>query len=383
MIKKKKKGTFGTGEVVFLVIVTCILSFFMAMLIFKNDKIVKYKSTDEELVYFLEQYENIINNYYGEVDKDNLIDGAIKGMIDSLEDPYSTYFDEEEARNFNIKLDGTYEGLGIEIITGEDGEIYIYNVFKNSSAFSAGLKVDDKIISINELDASSMTTAEFSSYVSNNNKFSLVIERNGEQLEFELNKSVIEIDSVTSDLIEQNDKKIGYLKLEIFALNTFEQTKDELESLEKNDIDYLIIDLCDNSGGHLSSAENILSLFMNSDKVIYQIKQNNKISQFYSSGNIDKDYKIVVLVNSSSASASEIVAAALREQLGATIIGNKTYGKGTAQDLIILSSGEQYKFTTKEWLTSKGDSINGVGINPDIIIKNDESYLQVALEFIG
>lgn len=383
--QKIKSNSFTTVEVVFLVIVTCFISFIMAYLICRKGNVTVKYNENNEIYKFIEQYQNIVNNYYGDVDKDKLINGAIKGMIDSLDDPYATYFDENSANNFNIKLNGEFEGFGIEIIKYANEYIQILTVFDDSPASKAGLQVNDKIISINGQDTKNLTTTEFSKIVaSSNTKINLVINRNGEEKEVSLNKGKITIPSVSSKMLNANNKNIGYIKVSIFALNTYEQFKDKLNNLEKDGIEGLIIDLRDNSGGHSSTAENILSLFLSNKRVMYQVKDQNKTEKKYSNGSKEKTYPIVVLINSESASASEIVASALKENVNATLVGNTTYGKGTVQNLIELPTGEQYKYTTKIWLTANGNNINGEGIKPDIEVTDDNAmddiYIDKALQ---
>lgn len=379
---KNKKNTFKTSEVVFLVVTTCVLSFLMATLIVKN-KVIKVNYIEDEYIEkFSEQYNNILDNYYQDVDKDKLIDKAIKGMIESLEDPYATYFNADEAKNFNIKLNGSFEGIGVEIVKLTDGNIGILTVYEDSPAAKQGLKAGDVITKLNGQSVYNITTIQLASFVSENKNTKITVLRNDDELEFELSKGNVIIKSVTSDIIEENNKKIGYIKIDIFALNTYNQLKQELINLENHNINSLIIDLRDNSGGHLSAAEDILSLFLSKDNVIYQMKKNNKIEKFYSKGEKNIQYKIAILVNSNSASASEVMTAALKENLNVNVIGQKTFGKGTAQELITLSSGEQYKFTTKEWLTPTGKSINGVGITPDIEVNDDSLFVEEALKIL-
>ena len=158
--------------------------------------------------------------------------------------------------------------------------------------------------------------------------------------------------------------------MSIFAANTYNQFKENLESLEKQGIDSLIVDLRDNSGGELNTATNIISLFMNKEKVIYQIEdKNGNVEKTYSKGKKDKTYPIVVLVNNNTASASEVLTAALKDNLNAKIVGEKTFGKGTVQTVMNTSTGEQYKLTTKKWLTPNGEWINEKGIEPDVEVK--------------
>ena len=162
--------------------------------------------------------------------------------------------------------------------------------------------------------------------------------------------------------------------MSIFANNTYEQFKKALSNLENENMNGLIIDLRSNSGGHLSSAEEIISLFLDSSHPIYQIKTKDSLNTYYSLGKETKKYKIVILIDKNSASASEVVTSALTEQYGAVTVGEKSYGKGTVQELQSLNDGEQYKLTTKSWLTSKGKVIDGKGIEPDYKVSLDEKY---------
>lgn len=378
-MKKKKEYKFGTCEVVFLVVITCVLSFGMSALIFNKTKTYEEPIKDENITEFTEQYYKIINNYYGKLDKKKLIDSAIKGMVESLDDPNANYFNQTEAKNFNIRLDGYYTGLGIEFIKMEDDKIYILNVFEGSNAEKKGIQIGDMIVSVDGKSVENMTAEDLVEIVNKNGKVKVKIERNGESFEVEIEASRVNIKSVYSTVENVNNKNIGYIRVDLFALNTYEQFKDCLEDLERKGIEGLVIDLRDNVGGHLSTAHNILSLFLNKDKVIYQIKKNDSVDVYHSNGNKNKEYKIVIMVNQNSASASELMTAALSENLKATIIGKTTFGKGTAQEVITLSNGEQYKFTTKEWLTPSGKSINGVGINPDVEC-DDTTCMEKALE---
>ena len=186
---------------------------------------------------------------------------------------------------------------------------------------------------------------------------------------------------------------IGYVKISIFADNTYEQLKNILIGLEKQNMQSLIIDVRNNTGGYLASVEKILGLFLDSTHVIYQIEDKTGTKKYYSLGKETVDYDVVILTNEISASASEILSAALKEELEAVSIGKKTYGKGSAQKLHTMSDGTQYKFTTQKWLTPAGDSIDGKGIDVDYDVTLDSVYfenpifendnqLQVALDYL-
>ena len=177
-------------------------------------------------------------------------------------------------------------------------------------------------------------------------------------------------------MYEENNKKVGYLNVTTFSATTYNQFKKALNSLEEQGMQSLIIDLRGNSGGHLSVVTDMLALFMDDSHVIYQIESKGQTTKYYSEGKKDVTYPIVILQDENSASASELMASSLQEQLNATIVGTNSYGKGTVQEVVDLEDGNQYKFTTKKWLTSKGKWINEVGVKPDVEVKLNESYFQ-------
>lgn len=313
-------------------------------------------------------YNFIVDNYYQEVDKDELIKGAVEGMLSKLDD-YSEFID-TDSNNFTITLNGEYEGLGIEIVNDINGNIIISGVFEDSPASKAGLKSYDIITKMNDIDLKNVATSDFINMIGSD-LVKLTINRDGDEFYVELKKEKITIKSVSSEIINNN---IGYIKVDIFANNTYQQFKQQLIQLENNNIESLIIDLRDNTGGYLTAVENMLSLFMDKTHIIYQTETKDTIEKFYSKGKNNKTYKIVILQNEGSASASEIMSSALKEQLDAYIIGKASYGKGTVQQLYNTNDIGQYKFTTKKWLTSKGVWINEVGVKPDLEIELDEKY---------
>ena len=331
---------------------------------------------DEELEEFIENYKNIVGNYYKEIDKKELITNAIKGMIDSLDDPYSSYLNEEENANFNILLMGTYEGIGIQIANDEKGNIVVLTVFSDSPAAKADLRPGDILLKINDIDLKGKTSDYFASYVRNSvsKDFTIIYKRGNKEKNITLKKEKIIIKSVFSKTFNENNKKIGYLRVDTFASNTYTQFKEELEKLEKDGINSLIIDLRNNSGGHLTVVANMISLFLDSSHVIYQTQDKETIEKAYSTGTVTKNYSIVILANKQSASASEVMIGALKDEYGAKVVGEATFGKGTVQELQTISSGDQYKITTKKWLTPSGYWVNEKGIIPDIEISLNENY---------
>ena len=372
--KRKVVPTFKTKEVVILLLLTTVISLAMGGIVTYN-VVLKGEKVDDELQDFITNYDYIVDNYYGDVDKTELIDSAIAGMLSTL-DKNSSYVGGSDT-NFSIYLEGTYEGTGIQVYNDDNGNIVVYSVFDGSPASKAGLKEDDIIIKVNDKDTTNMSIDEFSKLVKDQNgKFNITYKRGDSEKTVKLKVDTIEIRSVSSKVINKDNKKIGYIRTTIFANNTYEQFKKELDKLENEGIDGLVIDLRGNSGGHLSAAEQIISLFLDSSHPIYQIKSKDSQNIYYSTGNKTKDYKISVLIDSNSASASEVVTSALAEQYGAKTVGKKSYGKGTVQELQTLSDGDQYKLTTKSWLTSKGEVIDGKGIEPDYDVTLSDEYLE-------
>lgn len=395
--KDNNKKTFTTSEVILLVIMSLLIGLSASLLLSKTSVITKNQIIDDAyLKEFVDNYEYIVNNYYEEVDKSKLIDKAIKGMTESLDDPYSTYFNENESDNFSITLNGSYKGVGIQIGKEENGYMLITAVFKNSPAEEAGLKAGDEVISIDGKSVVELTTKEFSDLVKNgdNKQFSLKVLRDEKEIDITLKRSTVTLDSVASEMYERNGKKIGYIYIGIFANNTCDQFKQKLDALEKEKIDYLIIDVRQNTGGHLTSVDGILDIFLNSKQVMYKFEQNKKVTSIYGTGKENKKYEIVLLGDNSSASASEVLIAGLKENLNSKLIGKQTYGKGTVQEMVNLSDGTQYKITVKKWLTPKGNWINDTkGIKPDIDVDlsdkyyetgeiQDDTQLQAAFDYI-
>ena len=372
--KRKNMPTFKTKEVVFLLVLTSIIALTMGGLVTYNVAL-KGERVDEELQDFIENYDYIVENYYGDVDKTKLIDSAIAGMLTTL-DKNSAYVGGEDT-NFSIYLEGTYEGTGIQVYNDDNNNVVIYSVFEGSAASKAGLQAGDIIVKLNDKDTTNMTISDFADLVKKQKgTFNITYKRDGKEKSVKLSVNKVELKSVFSKVIKKEDKKIGYIRVSIFANNTYEQFKKKLQDLEDKNIDGLVIDLRGNSGGHLSAAEEIISLFLNSSHPIYQIKTKEYQKKYYSTGKETKKYKISILIDGNSASASEVVTSALMEQYGAKTIGEKSYGKGTVQELQTLPNGEQYKLTTKSWLTSKGEVIDGKGIKPDYEVSLDDKYLE-------
>ena len=372
--KKKTIPTFKTKEVVCLLFFTALIGLAMGGIVTYNVAL-KGEKVDDELQEFITNYDYIVDNYYGDVDKTKLVDSAIAGMLSTL-DKNSTYVGGSDT-NFSIYLEGSYEGTGIQVFNDEDNNVVIYSVFEGTPASKAGLKAGDIIVKLNDKDTTNMLVSDFSDLVKEQKgNFKITYKREDIEKTVKIKADTVELKSVSSKMIEKSNKKIGYIRTTIFANNTDEQFKKELNSLEDKGMNGLIIDLRGNSGGHLTTTEEIISMFLDSSHPIYQIKTKENQSKYYSTGKETKKYKIVILIDGNSASASEVLTSALKEQYGASLVGEKSYGKGTVQELQTLPNGEQYKLTTKSWLTSKGKVIDGKGIEPDYKVSLDDKYAE-------
>lgn len=381
-IKRATKNPFTNVEVIFLIVVTAMVSILMTYVFvsafYLKEETKQKNSEDTALQEFIDTYQNVLDSYYEDIDEQELIDNAIKGMLSGLDDPYSTYLDKNTSSNFDATLAGTYQGVGLEVYNDQDMNIVVSRVFENSSADKAGIQAGDIIKKIDDKDLTKQKTSEFSNYTKKkkDGKFQVVYTHEGEEKTAKLERSIIIIQSVSSEVIERNNHKMGYIQIDIFSATTYSQFKKAVEKLEKEQVEGMVIDLRGNTGGHLTVVSDMLSLFMDKKHVLYQIEDKDKKTKYYSTGKETKDYPVVVLQNEGSASASELFTAAMKESYGAKVVGTKSYGKGTVQELNTLQDGTQYKFTTKKWLTPKGNWVHKKGITPDVTIELNDSYLE-------
>ncbi len=374
---KNKKPTFELWEVI---IITLVASIIMAVstgcLVYNNKKEKCYTSNDSKyLAEFEKSYKNILDNYYDEVDENKLVEAAISGMLSYLGDPYTTYLNENSTTILNDSLNGTYEGVGIEVTTTETGKINIVNVFDDSPAQKVGLRSGDIITKINDVEMSDKTSNDAVSIIQKNKKVKIEVNRNSKILSFDLEKKSLYVPSISSEVKEYNNQKVGYIKINKFSDTTYEQFKKELTTLESKEINSLIIDVRNNTGGYLSDATNIAKLFLQKGKIIYSLQ--NKLTKEDTVDDTDenRNYKVYVLINNGSASASEVLAAALKYSYGSTLIGVKSYGKGKVQKTSTLSDGTMFKYTSAKWLTPKGNCIDEIGLTPDIEVNLSEEYM--------
>lgn len=362
--KKDKTATFNLIEVIVIIIMTSlVVSVSTGIIVYKNYYKIDKTSSNKDYLKELEYaYNNILNSYVEKVDEKELTNAAIKGMYNYLGDPYTSYLDKDSTDNLMDRLKGEYKGIGVEITTNESGTV-VMTVFENSPAEEAGIMVGDIITKVKGVDVNGKTTSEVSNMIkSTNGNVEIEVNRGGITKTLTLKVSTVSIKSV----IKNKYDKTGYLRIETFSNTTYKQFKESLEALEKDGIENLIVDVRNNGGGFLNSAVEIAELFVEKGKPIYGLQTKDKKEMYKDTTKEKRDYKVMVLINGGSASASEVLAAALKESYGATLLGTKSYGKGTVQDTSELESGGMIKYTTAYWLTPKGVTINEKGLTPDI-----------------
>ncbi|MBU5427933.1 S41 family peptidase [Tissierella pigra] len=332
-----------------------------------------YEEKEANLLFFVDVLDYIQEKYPFEIDEDKLIEGALKGMLGSL-DPYSDYYNSEEAEIIYKNLFGTFGGIGVTI-EEKEGYINIKNTLKDQPAQKAGIKENDLIVSVDNMDIKNLPLEKVSSMIQGEKgtAVKLGIKRGSEVLTFNIKRDIIEISPVKSEILKE---KIGYIKIEEFNSQTTVETKKALNEFDNKKITKVILDLRDNPGGQLSEAVTISNLFVPKGDVVH-IKEKNKALLTHVSTLEKSKYKLAVLVNENSASASEIVAGAIKDRKAGTLIGTKTFGKGIVQTLMPVDDGSIIKMTTAEYLTPNKISIHGKGIEPDIKVENTDKDLQL------
>jgi carboxyl-terminal processing protease len=316
--------------------------------------------------------------YYAAGNEDiaqELIEQAITGMTTLEEDPHTNYFNLEQAQQFTASLSGSNVGIGVSFYQGDDGQMVVRQVFINSTAEAAGLQPGDEIIQVGELNTAETSTDDLVSYIKGNegNTVTLQVVRDGETLEMDVTPGTY--DATVSARMEGTT---GIVSLASFSENSGRDFAAALEKLKAAGATDLVIDLRDNSGGYLSAARDILSSLLPDDTVIFveQLADGTQKSLTTTTNYDQIEFdQIAILQNENSASASEVLIGALKDNLGSdkvVTIGTTTYGKGTEQVTVPFSDGTSIKYTIAEWLTPNGTSINGVGFTPDIEVQESE-----------
>lgn len=376
-----KKTKFELWEVIAITLFSSlVMSFCTGYLVYKSScgKVTSVNG-DEYLAELYKAYDEIKSNYYSSVDLGSLVDAGIKGMFSYLGDPYTTYLDKDQTDNLTDSLKGTQHGIGVLInLSDEEKKIIISKVYDNTPAKEAGLVSGDEIVKVNDkLVSESENLKDITALIKSSDEVRLVIQRDGVDKEYTLKTADFYNPSVEENIIEgANGDKIGYLQISKFNETAYEQFNQKLNKIEATGINSLIIDLRGNTGGFLSAATKISELFLKKGEVIYSLNEQSGTKVTYDETEESRNYKVFVLVNESSASASEILAAALQDSYGAILVGTTTYGKGKVQKTNKMNDGTMYKYTSAKWLTPKGECIDGVGLKPDIEISNGNELLK-------
>ncbi len=375
-IKSTSGDAFSTKEVVVVMIFSLGLGFLMCFGCINLFTGKNYLKVSKDLDKIVDTYYAIVDNYYGDLDKDSLIEGAIEGMISSIGDTYTSYTNIDDTAIFDETINGKYEGIGCTIATYELGKIVVIEVFEDSPAFIAGLKVGDVIKKVDNISCEDKTSSDISDYIkdSGKEKIVLTVARDNMEMDITINLSKVEVPYVNGQILEYAGKKVGYMQIIIFSSTAYSQFKNKLEELEKEKIDSLIIDVRDNSGGYLTTVTDILNLLLEKGKVIYQLEDSNGKVEKKDTTREKRNYPLAVLINNASASASEILASAIKESYGGLVVGTNSYGKGTVQQTKKLLDGSMIKYTTQKWLTPNGNFIDEVGVTPTNIVELSEAY---------
>ena len=328
---------------------------------------------DADIEFFLEVYNYIKTTYPLEYNDRQIIEGGLKGMLNSL-DPYSSYYDIGATIELYNKLSGSFSGIGI-CIEEKDGYINIIETIKDQPAEKAGLRKDDLIFKVDGKEILNMKKGEVSNLIQGpiGTKVKLDLRRGRKNFTVEIPRKNIEVPSVEYEIL---DNKIGYLQICQFQDTTLKDVELALVEFDENKIEKIIIDLRDNPGGLLYETIEVAREFIPEGPIVHIRQKNKKLITHRS--NLEKQrYDLVVLVNENSASASEILAGAIKENKAGKLIGTKTYGKGIVQSIKPLTNGCAIKMTIAEYLLPNMKSIQGKGIKPDIIVENTTEDLQL------
>ncbi len=377
-LKETTRG-FNLKEVILIIIATAIItSMTTGVILYNQNKLTKnitYQdlSQDTALKEFLTVYASLIDEYYEDVDKTAMLESAIGAMLNYLGEDYSTYMNKEETDALAKRLIGEYKGIGITI----NNENTIVEFIEGGSAEEAGLQVGDKIIAINGNVLSADEDNQITDYIEKANvgdKLTISVTRENATLNFEVVVKKLLIPAIQYKLLENN---IGYLGISTFSNTLSTQVKNALSNLESTGMNSLIIDLRNNTGGYLSAAKDVASQFLEKGRTIYSLEEKEGTKEYKDETEEKRDYKIVVLFNEESASASEVLIAALKESYGAITVGTKSYGKGKVQQTHSLEDGSMVKYTSAKWLTPSKVCIDGEGITPDYVVEVDKTNLEV------
>lgn len=385
-------------KVIMLVVLTVIVTFMLTTLLMYNKFQDVYNtsyateqngqdsSKDISLIKTLESFKAVLQQkYIGEIDEDKLIEGAIKGYVAGLGDPYTEYLTKEEMEEFTEETSSEYVGIGVYVSNNiKDNTILIVGIMKESPAQQAGLQAGDVIEKVDDVEYTGEQLNDATKVLKGKEgtDVKVTILRDGKELDITVTRKKITVEHVASQML---DNKIAYIQIDSFDSGVAKAFKEQITYLKNDGASGIIIDLRSNGGGLVDEATDVADLFLNKDETILITKGKEEGEQITKSKNnpIIQDIPVVVLVDGGTASASEILAGALKDKYGATIVGKNTYGKGVIQALYTLSDGSGLKITTDEYFTPNHNEINKVGIKPDVevdLTKNEEGYYETGMD---
>ncbi len=381
-LKKVFQG-FTLKTVSIIIIITAIVtSLTTGIIIYNNNKVILGGADwikDDALQEFLKIYNSLDEDYYENINKTEMVDAAIEAMVDYLGEEYSIYLNQNETDSLSDQLSGKFTGIGVSIGVGNE----IVKVYEDTPASRVGIEEQDVIININGIDTAEKTTAEVANLIDKTKENTVTVIRNGEEMTFQVTAEYIN-EPLTTTTYQRNDQNIGYIYVESFTNTVGEEFQKSLKELEGKSINSLIIDLRGNTGGYLKGATDIASMFIEKGKILYILENKDSKESYYDETNEHRSLPIVVLIDGGSASASEVLAGALKDSYGATLVGNLSYGKGKVQQTNKLEDGSMVKYTIAKWLRPNGECIDEIGIEPDYEIKLEQdeegNYIDTQLE---
>ncbi|MFR2571044.1 MAG: S41 family peptidase [Clostridia bacterium] len=374
-MKEQKK--YRIYRVIMLVILVAFITFMITSIGFyqyfvKGKSLNKYltlmtSNESKDISQTIDTYKSLIDKYFlGDVDESKLKEGAIKGYIEGLNDPYTEYISKEDMDSYLEDTKGNFVGIGIYMVKDEKtNKIKVLSPIKNSPAEKAGIQPGDLILTVDGVEYSGDDLTVISTKIKGEKDTSvkLQIQRNNEKMDFEIKRENIIVNPVEGEVLDNN---IGYIEFSSFDENTSEQFKSEFEKLKDKGINSLIIDLRNNGGGIVDEALKIADYIADKDSVLlYEVDKNDKETVKKSENEPIINMPIVILTNGNTASSSEILAGALKDLGKAKTVGTKTYGKGIIQQILTLPDGSGLKITTEKYLTPNKTAIHKVGISPD------------------
>lgn len=365
------------------IIVSSLGTFYLSNIvqIKNNDKVIISSSDYDTLIKIKNDFEKEIElqgyierNFYFDYDKEKFHEYMRKGLFEALDDPYSMYMSAEEYLDFQVSSEGEYSGIGVLMSINDDDQVVVISPIEDTPAYEAGILSGDVIAKVGEVFASKENFKDIADMIKGDagTHVELTILREGEEepLVFSVERKVVKLKAVKSRVLEGD---IGYIKITLFDTDVYSEFKKNFEELKAKNIKKLIIDLRGNPGGNVEEVKEIADYLLGKQIIFYTETKNGDKEEFYSdSSKIDLPF--VILVNGGSASASEILAGAVKDTKAGKIIGTKTFGKGIIQILRPLMDGDAFKLTVSGYFTPNGTSIHGVGIEPDILIEQADGY---------